>query len=131
MCNHCALKSEETEEQKQQENSKKETEKVQESSETTSSVSSLHFNSIESVMKRVTNEKQPFERLELTKDELFEMFAYNQFKLRILKEKVKDDKTTVYRCGTLIDLCRGPHVRHTGYVKAFKVTKVSPKKILG
>lgn len=31
----------------------------------------------------------------------------------------------VYRCGPLIDLCRGPHVRHTGKVKAFSVTKNS------
>jgi threonyl-tRNA synthetase len=76
-------------------------------------------------MKSICNEKQPFERLELTKDELIEMFSYNQFKVRILKEKIKEERTTVYRCGTLIDLCRGPHVRHTGNVKAFKVTKVS------
>ncbi len=33
--------------------------------------------------------------------------------------------TTVYRCGPLIDLCRGPHVRHTGKIKAFKLTKNS------
>ncbi len=89
------------------------------------SVSTSHFNSIESSMKSICNEKQPFERLELTKDELIEMFSYNQFKIRILKEKIKEERTTVYRCGTLIDLCRGPHVRHTGNVKAFKVTKVS------
>ena len=29
------------------------------------------------------------------------------------------------RCGPLIDLCRGPHVRHTGKIKAMKVTKVT------
>ena len=28
------------------------------------------------------------------------------------------------RCGPLIDLCRGPHVRHTGKVKAMQITKV-------
>lgn len=28
------------------------------------------------------------------------------------------------RCGPLIDLCRGPHVRHTGKIKSFSVTKV-------
>jgi threonyl-tRNA synthetase len=50
---------------------------------------------------------------------------YNKFKLRILNEKVNTPTTTVYRCGPLIDLCRGPHVRHTGKVKSFKVTKVS------
>lgn len=53
------------------------------------------------------------------------IFQYNEFKVRILKEKVKTPTTTVYRCGPLIDLCRGPHIRHTGKVKAFKVVKVS------
>ncbi len=42
-----------------------------------------------------------------------------------MNEKVKSEKTTVYRCGPLIDLCRGPHVRHTGKVKAWQVTKSS------
>lgn len=75
-------------------------------------------------MKQITKEKQPFERLELTKEELMEMFKYNPFKVRILNEKVNTPTTTVYRCGPLIDLCRGPHVRHTGKVKALKITKV-------
>lgn len=88
-------------------------------------VSTNHFPVIESVMKSIANEKQRFERLELSKEQLLEMFSYNQFKVRILNEKVKEDRTTVYRCGTLIDLCLGPHVRNTGLVKAFKVTKVS------
>ncbi|KAJ6219892.1 hypothetical protein RDWZM_005704 [Blomia tropicalis] len=88
-------------------------------------VSQGHYPAIEGSMKTICNEKQPFERLELTKEELLEMFSYNQFKVRILKERVTEPKTTVYRCGTLIDLCRGPHVRHTGNVKAFKVTKSS------
>lgn len=60
----------------------------------------------------------------MSKADLLEMFSYNQFKVRILNEKVTEDRTTVYRCGTLIDLCRGPHVRNTGKVKALKVTKV-------
>ena len=34
------------------------------------------------------------------------------------------DSAGFFRCGPLIDLCRGPHVRHTGKVKAFAVTKV-------
>ncbi|KAL4720638.1 hypothetical protein ACJJTC_015209 [Scirpophaga incertulas] len=52
-------------------------------------------------------------------------FDYNPFKVRILKEKVHTPTTTVYRCGSLIDLCKGPHVRHTGKVKAVKITKSS------
>lgn len=88
-------------------------------------VSTSHFPVVENVMKSIANEKQKFERLELTKDQLLEMFNYNKFKVRILNEKVKTERTTVYRCGTLIDLCLGPHVRNTGLVKAFKVTNVS------
>lgn len=75
-------------------------------------------------MKSIAKEKQTFERLEMKKEDLLEMFKYNPFKVRILNEKVDTPTTTVYRCGPLIDLCRGPHVRHTGKIKALKVTKV-------
>lgn len=53
------------------------------------------------------------------------LFQYNPFKVRILKEKIDTPTTTAYKCGSLIDLCRGPHVRHTGKIKALKVTKSS------
>ncbi|KAG8144858.1 hypothetical protein E2320_013266 [Naja naja] len=49
--------------------------------------------------------------------------GYNKFKCRILNEKIHTPTTTVYRCGPLIDLCRGPHVRHTGKIKALKIIK--------
>ncbi|CAH0724201.1 unnamed protein product, partial [Brenthis ino] len=88
-------------------------------------ISSSDFQVVEGLVKKIAKEKQPFERLELTKEQLFEMFGYNQFKVRILNEKVNTPTTTVYKCGPLIDLCRGPHIRHTGKVKAMKVTKNS------
>lgn len=88
-------------------------------------VSDKHFPVVENVMKGIIKEKQNFERLEISKETLFEMFKYNKFKHRILNEKVKTPTTTVYRCGTLIDLCRGPHVRHTGKIKAFQLYKNS------
>ncbi|XP_071449349.1 threonine--tRNA ligase 1, cytoplasmic isoform X2 [Hetaerina americana] len=83
------------------------------------------FPVIENLMKGIVKEKQPFERLEMKKEDLLEMFKYNQFKVRILNEKVNTPTTTVYRCGPLIDLCRGPHVKHTGKIKSLKVTKNS------
>merc|ERR1711971_1385802 len=88
-------------------------------------VSDNDFKAIDDLVKGIVKEKQPFERLEMKKADLLEMFKYNEFKLRILNEKVKTDTTTVYRCGPLIDLCRGPHVRHTGKIKAFTLTKNS------
>lgn len=88
-------------------------------------ISNTDFPQLENVCKSIVKEKQNFERLEMKKEDLLEMFKYNEFKVRILNEKVKTPTTTVYRCGSLIDLCRGPHVRHTGKVKALKVTKNS------
>ncbi|XP_043929381.1 threonine--tRNA ligase 1, cytoplasmic [Protopterus annectens] len=88
-------------------------------------VSSNDFPSLEVVCKKIMKEKQQFERLEIKKETLLEMFKYNKFKCRILNEKVNTPTTTVYRCGPLIDLCRGPHVRHTGKIKALKVHKNS------
>uniref|UniRef100_A0AAX7V004 threonine--tRNA ligase n=1 Tax=Astatotilapia calliptera TaxID=8154 RepID=A0AAX7V004_ASTCA len=63
--------------------------------------------------------------LQLLKFDDEEAQAYNTFKCRILNEKVTTPTTTVYRCGPLIDLCRGPHVRHTGKIKALKIHKNS------
>jgi hypothetical protein len=50
---------------------------------------------------------------------------YNPYKLRFINDKVPDGTTsTVYRCGPMIDLCRGPHIPHTGRVKSIAVLKV-------
>ncbi len=90
-----------------------------------SGVSSNDFGELEKLMKRGCDEKQVFERLEVSKDDLLRLFGYNKFKVRILNEKVTTPTTTVYRNGPLIDLCRGPHIRHTGKIKGFKLTKNS------
>lgn len=77
-------------------------------------------------------EKQPFERLEMSKDDLLKMFSYNPYKIHFIREKIADGSfSTVYRCGDLIDLCMGPHVPHTGLIKAFEVTKNSSSYFLG
>ncbi|MEE6502895.1 hypothetical protein FKM82_004669 [Ascaphus truei] len=88
-------------------------------------VSSNEFPVLETMCKAIIKEKQPFERLEVSKELLLDMFKYNKFKCRILNEKVDTPTTTVYRCGPLIDLCRGPHVRHTGKIKTLKIYKNS------
>ncbi|XP_055331409.1 threonine--tRNA ligase 1, cytoplasmic-like [Paramacrobiotus metropolitanus] len=88
-------------------------------------VSSVDFPNLDTIVKQIVKEKQPFERLEMKKEDLLEMFKYNPFKVRILNEKIDTPTTTAYRCGPLIDLCRGPHVRHTGKVKAMQITKNS------
>ena len=83
------------------------------------------FVKLEEICTAIVKDRQPFERLEMSKENLLKMFEYNEFKKRIIKEKVQTPTTTVYRCGPLIDLCRGPHVRDTGKIKAMAITKAS------
>jgi len=88
-------------------------------------VSSDDFKSINSLVNRIIQEKQPFERLLVPKEYALEMFKYNPYKSQILREKVPEGGScTVYRCGQLIDPCRGPHVANTGFVRAFDVNNV-------
>lgn len=87
---------------------------------------------LENIAKKAISDKQPFVRLEMTKEELLEMFQYNKYKCHFIREKVPDNtSTTVYRCGPLIDLCLGPHVTDTGRIKSFAVTKSSSAYFLG
>eukprot|EP00118_Oscarella_pearsei_P023308 m.277443 g.277443 ORF g.277443 m.277443 type:complete len:712 (+) comp40608_c0_seq38:113-2248(+) len=88
-------------------------------------VSSNDFPDLEGVMKKAIQEKQQFIRLEMKKEDLLKLYEYNPFKCRIINERITTPTTTVYRCGPFIDLCRGPHVRHTGKLKAFALTKNS------
>lgn len=85
-----------------------------------------HFKEIESKANDITvKQKQPFERIEVSREQALELFSENEFKVEIIKD-LPDDKTiTVYRCGDLVDLCRGPHIPNTSFVKAFACLKAS------
>uniref|UniRef100_A0A668AJL9 threonine--tRNA ligase n=1 Tax=Myripristis murdjan TaxID=586833 RepID=A0A668AJL9_9TELE len=79
-------------------------------------VSSNDFPCLENLCKKIIKEKQPFERLEIKKETLLEMFKVSA---------KRNTQQANYKCGPLIDLCRGPHVRHTGKIKAMKIHKNS------
>jgi len=90
------------------------------------------YTPLESLVKKIVKEKQPFERLVVSKESLLEMFKHNPYKVHLIQTKIPDDtSSTVYRCGPLIDLCRGPHVPHTGRIKAFSIIKNSASYFLG
>ncbi|XP_055521514.1 threonine--tRNA ligase 2, cytoplasmic-like, partial [Leucoraja erinacea] len=86
-------------------------------------VPSGHFPELESVCRSMMEEKLPFERVEVTRRDLLELFKYNKFKLRFIEDKVTSPTATVYRCGSLVDLCRGPHIAHTGLINALRIVK--------
>ncbi|TXG56339.1 hypothetical protein EZV62_017652 [Acer yangbiense] len=84
-----------------------------------------HFKSIESGALKAVAEKQPFERIEVTKEQALEIFSDNSFKVEIINDLPVDKTITVYRCGPLVDLCRGPHIPNTSFVKAIACLKAS------
>ncbi|KAL9258313.1 Threonine--tRNA ligase, mitochondrial 1-like protein [Drosera capensis] len=127
-----------------------------------SSLNEDHFKRIDDRASRAVSEKQPFERIEVSREQALEMFSENQFKVggssllcnewilavsagyflamhftslsyfevflnqvEIIKDLPEDKTITVYRCGPLVDLCRGPHIPNTSFVKAFRCLKAS------
>lgn len=79
---------------------------------------------IESKMQKIIDADYPFVKEEVTKDEARRMFAGQPFKLELIDE-IPDEKVTIYRSGSFIDVCRGPHVRSTGKIKAFKLQNIA------
>ena len=88
-------------------------------------VSANDFGCIRQMCEKVVKERQPFDRVELTKAEAQEIFKYNRFKLAIIERVPEGERITGYRCGKLVDLCRGPHLATTGLAKAFAITSAS------
>eukprot|EP00592_Proboscia_alata_P015941 CAMPEP_0194398064 /NCGR_PEP_ID=MMETSP0174-20130528/125893_1 /TAXON_ID=216777 /ORGANISM="Proboscia alata, Strain PI-D3" /LENGTH=800 /DNA_ID=CAMNT_0039194313 /DNA_START=905 /DNA_END=3304 /DNA_ORIENTATION=- len=95
-------------------------------------ISEKQLDELETEFKASVKRKEKFERLVVTKDEALELFQYSPFKTALITAKVPEhSRTTVYRNGDLIDLCMGPHVPHTGKIKAFKVLRSSASQWLG
>ncbi|KDQ50940.1 hypothetical protein JAAARDRAFT_41579 [Jaapia argillacea MUCL 33604] len=95
-------------------------------------VSITDYPALEKVSESAIKERQKFERLVCSKEQLLEMFGYNKYKKYLIETKIPDGtSTTVYRCGPMVDLCVGPHIPHTGKIKAFMVTKNSASYFLG
>ncbi|KAJ7507224.1 hypothetical protein B0H11DRAFT_1970789 [Mycena galericulata] len=96
------------------------------------SVSATDYPALEKVSESAIKDKQKFERLVVKKETLLEMFGYNKYKKYLIETKVPDGtSTTVYRCGPMVDLCVGPHIPHSGKIKAMMITKNSASYFLG
>ncbi|RMZ89072.1 hypothetical protein DV736_g3704, partial [Chaetothyriales sp. CBS 134916] len=88
--------------------------------------------SLENRAKKFAKDKQPFERLEVSKDNLRKLFGYSKYKMHYIEKFVPDgESSTVYRNGSLVDLCQGPHIQNTRKIEAFKIMKNSSAYFLG
>lgn len=81
---------------------------------------------IEEKMNEIIKRNTPLIRKELPKNEAIELFRQRKedFKVELLKE-IEDDTVSVYWQGNFVDLCRGPHLPSTGYVKKVKILNVA------
>ncbi len=82
------------------------------------------LNSIEKKMEEIIKADAPFERIEVSKDEARKIFKDEAYKIELINE-IEDEKVSIYKQGSFIDLCRGPHLHSTGKVKAFKLISVA------
>ena len=77
---------------------------------------------IEKEMGRIVAEKIPFTREILSREEAIELFKQlgEGYKVELIQE-IEDDTVSVYRQGDFVDMCRGPHLPDTGYLKSYKL----------
>ncbi len=87
-------------------------------------VSKDDFPKIEAEMKKIIKEKLPLRRREVTKAEALEFYKGESYKLEMISD-LDDGTISFYGQGEFTDLCRGPHVPHTGFAKNIKLIKVS------
>jgi threonyl-tRNA synthetase len=82
---------------------------------------------IEAKMKELAKANFPIERLEISRHEAIELFASmgEHYKVEIIATIPEHETITLYRQNGFVDLCRGPHVPSTGYLKAFKLTRLA------
>ena len=81
---------------------------------------------IEAEMKKIIAEKVPLQRIQLSADQARAKMAElgQQYKVEMIDDLVNengDQPITLYAQGDFVDMCRGPHLPHTGRIKAFKL----------
>merc|ERR1719471_1896682 len=81
---------------------------------------------MEQMCKKVQKDNQDFKRIVMTKEQALQMFQENKYKQHFINDKIPDGGTcTAYRCGPLVDLCRGPHIPSTKMINTMKIVKNS------
>ena len=84
------------------------------------------FGAIEKKMLELTKEKSQYQRQPISKAEAIEYFTKkgDKYKLDLLKD-LPDGEITFYHQGNFTDLCKGPHIPNTGFIKAAKLMYVA------
>ena len=89
-------------------------------------ISSQDFQKIEQKMLELARQKNSFIRKEVSKQDALDYFQKkgDEYKLELINE-LKDGEITFYQQGNFTDLCRGPHIPNTGFIKAVKLMNIA------
>ena len=81
---------------------------------------------IEEEMNRIVSQKIPYTREELPRDDAIKMFKDlgEAYKVELIEE-IDDETVSIYRQDDFVDMCRGPHVPDTGYIKSFALLSLA------
>ncbi len=79
---------------------------------------------IEQKMHEIMKRKETISRDMISKNKALELFKDNGYKIEMIDD-LEEGSISIYRQGSFVDLCRGPHLPHTGQIKAFKLTKIA------
>ncbi len=84
------------------------------------------FERIEQKMLELVREKLTFKRVEISKQEALNFFSKknDEYKLELISE-LNDGEITLYKSGYFTDLCRGPHLPDTSFIKAVKLLSIA------
>lgn len=91
------------------------------------SFTSENLEAIEKEMKKIVKENKKLEYFQLPREEAIEKMrsAGENYKVELIEDLPEDAVISFYRQGDFEDLCAGPHLPSTGYVKAFKLLQVA------
>lgn len=82
---------------------------------------------IEKKMAEIVKADHPFKKESLPRQEALDIFKKmgEDYKLQIIQQIDPQEELSVYKDGSFVDLCRGPHIPSTGQIKAFKLLSIA------
>ncbi len=80
---------------------------------------------IEKEMKKIASQNSKIERGVLSKEEALEFFSDDPYKVELINELPVDEEISIYKQAHFTDLCRGPHIPGTKWIKHFKLLSVA------
>jgi len=90
-------------------------------------ISSDDFPKIEAKMLELARTKTPYTRIPVSREEALQFFTEkgDEYKIELIEKRAADETLTLYRQGEFTDLCKGPHIPDTGWIKAVKIMNVA------